>query len=116
MTTTPPPPVLDDQDGEAPAQRKGRYCGWEGKGRFDFGALRLRSALTKLARDPDAASRAAGAALSDEAAELLHALATRAENETTAAKRAAASAERKFAALAPKLAALRAAQDARRSP
>ncbi|TDD65103.1 hypothetical protein [Actinomadura rubrisoli] len=79
---------------ETPPRRKGRRCGWTGKDRFDFGATRLRVALTKLARDPDPDARTAGAALSDEAAEMLHALATRADNTTTSARRAQAKADR----------------------
>ncbi|MBD2897255.1 hypothetical protein amrb99_62140 [Actinomadura sp. RB99] len=115
MTTT--PPVSDGpnaEDVEAPERRKGRYCGWTGKERFDYGAIQLRVALTKLARDPDPAARAAGVRFSAEAAELLVELATRADGQTTASKRARATADRMLARLAPKLDEFRAAQEARR--
>ncbi|MBO2456553.1 hypothetical protein [Actinomadura violacea] len=112
MTTTPPTP--DGQDAEAPEQRKGRYCGWTGKERYDHGSLKLRAALTKLARDPDPAARAAGARFSDEAAEFMWELAARADGQTASSKRAGATAARMLAHLGPKLDELRAAQEARR--
>lgn len=93
MTDTTTPPATVDENG-VPLQRKGRRCGWEGKDRYDFGATRLRVALTDLARDPDPAARALGAALSEEVADLLHDFATRADNATTRAKNARAKVER----------------------
>lgn len=91
MTTDQP-----DEPGaqDAPERRKGRRCGWQGKDRYDFGAQRLRVALTALARDPDPAARRTGVEISDQAADALHALATRADNATTRARRADAKAER----------------------
>ncbi|MFG2016517.1 hypothetical protein [Actinomadura geliboluensis] len=92
MTDTTTPPATVDENG-VPLQRKGRRCGWEGKDRYDFGATRLRTALTDLARDEDPAARVTGMRISDEVADLLHDFATRASNATSKARRAKATAE-----------------------
>lgn len=90
---TDPAPATVDEEG-VPLRRRGRRCGWVGKERYDFGATRLRVALTRLARDPDPDARAAGVAISDEVADLLHRFATRADESTTAARRAREKAAR----------------------
>jgi hypothetical protein len=78
----------------APPRRSGRQAGYPGKGALGVADERLRAALSRLARDPDPGARLEGARLAEEATERLHALAARAEEASTAAKRARAKVER----------------------
>jgi len=97
--TQPAAPAAREDQADAPPRRSGRWCGWENKPAFDAAAMRLRAALTRLARDPDPAARRTGVALSEECAEFMSAMATRADNATTTARRAEQQAARLSARL-----------------
>lgn len=82
------PAVLEPPDStgppDAPMRRQGRRCGWEGKPDFDHAMALLRPALSRLARDRTPRPRLAGAQISAEAAEVMQAFATRADEASTA--------------------------------
>jgi excisionase family DNA binding protein len=86
--------VTAEREAEAPPRRQGRQAGYPGKLEFGAADQRLRRALSRLARDPDPDARLQGARLAAEAIEVLEALALRADEASTAAKRAKAGAER----------------------
>jgi len=92
---------------EVPPRRSVRQTGYPGKVEFGAADQRLRRALSRLARDPDPAARHEGARLAEEAIDALHAPAARAEEASTATKRANAEAERLRQRLDERLAQLR---------
>jgi hypothetical protein len=81
-------------EADAPPRRTGRQAGYPGKSEFGFADQQLRRALSQLARDPDAQARAEGARIVQEATATLHALARRAYEASTEARRVTAQAER----------------------
>jgi hypothetical protein len=86
--------VAAEPQDQAPPRRSGRQAGYPGKSEYGFADQQLRRALSRLARDPDARARTEGARIVQEATATLHALARRAYEASTEARRVTAQAER----------------------
>jgi hypothetical protein len=84
-----------DDAAEVPPRRQSRQAGYPGKSKFGLADKQLRRALLRLAREHlDLEARLEGASLVQEPTKALHALATRAEQASTAYKRRQADIER----------------------
>lgn len=78
----------DVREAEAPPRMTGTRRGYTGKAELNMTDMRLRAALSLLARDVDLEARIAGVQLAAEAMRVLDGIARRAEEASTLYKRA----------------------------